>query len=255
MSGLRRVLSIYVRIGRTYWSWGPGLLLLATIVFVPLGALDAISTHFEVEQLDLDSGIKIAALLGAIAALTATSLLGEVFYSGAVATALTHPEHEKLPPISKIARELDYKRLILVDIVYVLLVFVGLALAIVPGVLIFVWLGLSGPVVEIEKRSVWGSLKRSWQLVRGRFWTVAFVLVPVELVGDSLGEGLTELVHSVLGHNYFGTWLADAVANIFLSPIFAVAAVLLTIDLIAEKDGSGPQLNPEPEPSQTAAPA
>lgn len=253
MSGLRRVLSIYARIGRVYWSWGPGLLLLATIVFVPLGLLDAISVQYDVEQFDLDSGIKIFALLGAIAALTATSLLGEVFYSGAVATALTHPEHEKLPPISKIARELDYRRLILVDIVYVLLVFVGLTLAVVPGMLVFVWLGLSGPVVEIEKRSVWGSLKRSWQLVRGRFWTVAFVLVPVELVGDSLGEGLASLVHAVFGHNFVGAWFADAVANIFLSPVFAVAAVLLTIDLIAEKDGDGPRLNRDPENSSALA--
>lgn len=249
---MRRLLSIYARIGRTYWSWAPGLLLLALIVFLPLGLLDSISTSLDVEQFDLDSGVKIAALVGAIAALTATSLIGEVFYSGAVATALTHPEHEHLPPISKIARELDYKRLIAVDLIYVLIVVVGMLLLFVPGVLAFVWLGLAGPVVEIERRGVRESLRRSFELVRGRFWTVALVLIPIEVVGDSVGEGLAAVVHDLLGESFVATWLADSVANLFLSPIFAVAAVLLTVDLIAEKDGAGPPVNLAPRPSQAA---
>jgi hypothetical protein len=43
--------------------------------------------------------------------------------------------------------------------------------------------------------------------------------------------------------------LADAVANIFLTPIFAIAAVLLTLDLIAAREGGAPRLNPSPEPA------
>ena len=33
-----------------------------------------------------------------------TGLLGEVFFSGAVAVSLTHPEHEKPPSIAEVAR-------------------------------------------------------------------------------------------------------------------------------------------------------
>lgn len=257
MSGPRRVLSIYARIGRTYRAWGPALLISAALVFVPLGALDAIAVHFDVEDFNLDSGFKVAALMAGIAALTATSLLGEVFYSGAVATALTHPEDERPPTLWEIARELDYGRLILVDVVYVLLVVIGLILGLVPGFLAFVWLGLAGPVVEIEKRTVFGSLRRSFQLVRGSFWTVALVLVPIELVGDAAGEGLASLVHAALGHGFAAAWIADALANVALSPLFAIAAVLLTIELIARRDGaaSAPRLNRGPAPLRATVPA
>jgi hypothetical protein len=252
---LRQLGSIYADIGRTYWSWGPSLLLLAAIVFLPLGLLDVLSAELDVDSLNLDSGIKIAALVAALGALTATSLLGEVFYSGAVAISLTHPQHERPPSIREIARRLNYRRLIAVDIAYVLIVVIGLLLLFVPGVLAFVWFGLAGPVVELEQHSVRGALRRSWNLVRGRFWLVLLVLGPIEIVGDAGGELLGSVVHDLLGHTFVATWLADVVANVFLTPIFAVAAVLLTLKLIAEKDGTGPRLNPRPAPAPAAAAA
>ncbi len=253
MTGIRNLASVYARIGRTYRSWAPSLLLLAAIVFLPLGLLDSISTTLDVDSLDLDSGMKMAALIAVLAALTATSLIGEVFYSGAVAISLTHPEHERPPSIREIARRLDYRRLIAVDIVYVLIVVIGLLLFVVPGVLAFVWFGLAGPVVEIEKHSVRGALRRSWSLVRGSFWTVLLVLGPIELLGDVIGELLGAVVHSALGESFVAVWLADFVANLFLTPIFAVAAVLLTLDLIAEKDGTAPALNSAPAPTAAVA--
>lgn len=255
MSFPRRVASLYVRIGRTYWSWAPSLLLLAVIVFLPLGLIDALSTTLDVDAIDLDSGIEIAALVAAIGALTATSLIGEVFYSGAIAISLTHPTHERPPPLREIARRVDYRRLIGVDLLYVLIVVVGMLLFFAPGVAAFVYLGLAGPVVEIERRTVRGALARSWSLVRGRFWTVFAVFVPIEIVGDSLGEGAGHLVHDLLGDTFLATWLAESVANFLFSPLFAVAAVLLTLDLIAETDGTGPRLNPRPAPAPAPAAA
>jgi hypothetical protein len=253
VGGIRKLGSIYRRIGRTYWSWAPSLLILAAIVFLPLGLLDSISAELNVDSFDLGSGIKIAALVGALAALTTTSLIGEVFYSGAISIFLTHPEHERPPSILQIARRIDYRRLIAVDLAYVAIVVVGLLLLFVPGVLAFVWLGLAGPVVEIEKHSVRGALRRSCSLVRGNFWIVALVLIPIEIVGDAIGDFLTAAVHAALGHSFLATWLADSVANIFLTPVFAVAAVLLTLDLIVAKDGSGPRLNPTPQPAPVPA--
>lgn len=253
MSRARELRSIYARIGRTYWSWRGSLLLLAAIVFLPLGLLDSISATLDVDSLDLDSGVKIAALVAAVSALVATSLIGEVFYSGAVAISLTHPEHERPPSLREIARHIDYGRLIAVDLIYVFIVVIGLLLFFVPGALAFVWLGLAGPVVEIEKCSVRGAFRRSVELVRRKFWVVFLVLVPVELVGDAIGELLGSGVHALLGDSFVATWLADTAANIFLAPIFAVAAVLLTLDLIAAKGEQAPRLNPRPAPS--AAPS
>jgi len=39
---------------------------------------------------------------------------------------------------------------------------------------------------------------------------------------------------------------SESASNIALSPVFAVAAVLLTVDLIAARDGAGPHLNVAP---------
>jgi hypothetical protein len=231
----RRLGSIYWRIGRTYWSKAGSLLLLATIVFIPIGFLDALTTGVEIETLDPGSLIKLAAALGAVAAITMTGLLGEVFYSGAVAVSLTHPKHEKAPSILEVARRLDYRRLILVDIAYVALVIVGLIAFFIPGILVFVWFGLAGPVVEIEGRTVRGALRRSASLVRHNFWLVFLVLAPVELVGDAVAELVGHLVHDALGETFLATWLAESASNIVFTPIFAIAAVLLTLDLIASK--------------------
>jgi len=252
VSFLRRLGSFYLRIGRTYLSWSPILILLAVIVFLPLGLIDALSTELDVESLDLDSGIKVAALIAAIGALTTTSLIGEVFYSGAIAISLTHPADERPPGLREIARRIDYRRLIAVDLLYVLIVVVGMLLLVVPGVLAFVFLGLAGPVVELEKRGVRAALARSFQLVRGRFWLVFLILAPIEVVGDGIGESLGHLVHDALGDTFFATWMAESVSNVILSPVFAIAAVLLTLDLIREKDGSAPALNPRPSPSPAA---
>jgi hypothetical protein len=232
---LRRLGSIYWRIGRTYRSKAGSLLLLATIVFIPIGFLDALTTGVEVDSLDLANGLRIAAVIGATAAITMTGLLGEVFYSGAVAVSLTHPPHEKAPSIVAVARRLDYRRLILVDLAYVALVIVGLLVFFIPGILVFVWFGLAGPVVELEGRTVPGALRRSASLVRHNFWVVFLVLAPVELAGDAVAELVGHLVHGVLGDTFFATWMAESASNIVFTPIFAVAAVLLTLDLIAIK--------------------
>jgi hypothetical protein len=245
----RRLISIYSRIVRTYLSRAPSLLALAVVVFVPIGLLDALAAEASLDSGDLDNGLKIAAVLAAVSATTVTGLLGEVFYSGAVAVSLTDPG--QAPPISAIARRLNYARLIAVDVVYVAMVIVGTLAVVVPGVLVFVWFGLAGPVVELEDRTVRGALLRSWSLVRHNFWLVFLVLAPIELIGDAAGSGLSGLVHDLLGHSLLAGWLAESAANVLLTPVFAIAAVLLTLDLIAAKDGRGPL--PHPAPSAVAA--
>jgi hypothetical protein len=242
----RRLAATYAGIVRTYWGWMPSLLSLALVVFVPLGLLDALSLQVDLDSLDLTSGIKVAAVMLAVGAVAMTGLLGEIFFSGAIAISLTHPHGEQAPKLREIVGQIKYGRLIAVDIAFVAIVAVGLVLAVIPGVLAFIFLGLAGPIVEIEERSAAAALRRSFQLVRGSFWLVFWVMVPIELFGDAIGGGLAGFVHHQLGDTFLATWLAEALANAVLSPIFAVAAVLLTVDLIARKDGSAPPVHSTP---------
>jgi len=249
MSFGQRVAALYSDIWRTYRAWMPTLLTLAVVVFVPLGLLDALSFQVDAESLDLTSGVEVAALMLAVGAVTMTGLLGEIFFSGAIAISLTHPHGQQPPGLREIAGRIKYGRLVVVDVGFVAIVALGLLLGLVPGVLAFVFLGLAGPIVEIEERSAATALHRSFQLVRGSFWLVFWVLVPIEIVGDAIGGGLAALVHHELGDTLLAAWLAEAVANIFLSPIFAVAAVLLTVKLIAAKESTAPPLHTIPVPA------
>ncbi|HVV91516.1 MAG TPA: hypothetical protein VHB53_13560 [Solirubrobacterales bacterium] len=246
MTRTRRLLGVYARLGRTYRAWAPTLLGLATIVFVPLGLIDAVLHHVEASSLNFTDGLHVAALIGAVAATTASGLFGEVFFSGAIAASLTHPETEEAPAFHHLARHISYGKLILVDLLYVAIAVVGLIALIVPGVLAFVYLSLTGPVVELEKLGVREGFVRSFRLVRGHFWMVAAVIVPVEVAGDAINDEVVAAAHGLLGHGILAAWLGEAVANIATAPFFAVAVVLLTLDLIHHRDGTAPRLKRRP---------
>jgi hypothetical protein len=243
---LRDAPALYGRIARTYFSWAGTLLPLAVFVFVPLGLIHAIPVHYETTNLDIGGVAEIFALLLAVLALSVTGLIGEFFYSGVVAIALTHPHDGEPPALREVARTIDYKRLIAVDLIYAALVALGLAALILPGVLLYVYLGLAAPVVEIERLGIGAALARSYRLVRGHFWLVFAVLVPLELAGDAITNGAIALAHGLLGNTLFTEWLADTATNILFTPFYAVAAVLLTLDLIEDRDGRAPRLHANP---------
>jgi len=243
----RSLLSIYVRIGRTYWRWAPSLLLLAVVVFVPLGAIHALTLEAHTGSFNFGGGLHLLAIVGAVLALAATGLVGEVFYTGAVSILLTHPHDGRAPSLREITGMVKYGPLIAIDLLYGFGVAVGLILFFFPGILVFVWLGLTAPVVEIEHRGIRAAFRRSVELVRHKFWIVALVLIPIEIAGDALTNLATEATHGIVGSEFICEWLADVLSNIAFTPFYAVAAVLLTVDLIREK-GGGARLHPAPPP-------
>jgi hypothetical protein len=240
---IREVAALYVRIVRTYVDWAGTLLPLAVWVFIPLGLVHAIPIHLGITHLDAGSLAEIFVLAIAVLALAATGLIGEVFYTGAVAIALTHPHGGRPPSLREVARMINYKRLIAVDLLYGALVAVGLAAFVLPGVLLYIYLGLAAPIIEIERHGVRAALSRSFRLVRGHFWLVFVVLVPLEVGGDAITNLAIDLSRTLLGDSLLAEWLADTATNIFFTPFYAVAAVLLTLDLIAAKEGSSPRLH------------
>ncbi len=145
MSRRKRLLGIYADVGRTYKAWAPQLLVLGVIVFVPLGLIDALLNEVETNSLNVTEGLKVAAFLAAVGAVTVSSLFGEVFFSGAIAASLTHPEDEEAPSFRRLASHISYGKLIAVDILYVLILAVGFVALVIPGILALVYLSLAGP--------------------------------------------------------------------------------------------------------------
>lgn len=255
MTRRRRLLGVYARLGRTYWAWAPTLLGLAAIVFIPLGFVDAVLNEVNTDALNVTDGIRVAALVAAVAAFTASSLFGEVFFSGAIAASLTHPEEEERPSFRHLATHISYGKLIAVDIIYVLVLIIGAFVFLIGAFLVFVYLSLAGPVVELEKRGVREGFVRSFRLVRGHFWMVAAVVVPIEVVGDAINEAIVNGIHHLLGHGILPAWLGESLGNIATAPVFSVAVVLLTLDLIHHRDGEAPTLKRRPEAIPTPGPA
>src|SRR5215211_111350 len=236
-SGAVTARGFYVRTARTYWRHAGYLLILGIAVFVPLGLIDALANRFaELDPSDLEQLSDLAAI-GLVIGLLAqaiTSLLGEVFYAGAVALALAGGVEAKPSSLTSVARRLAYWRLIAVDLLFVTATALGFVALIVPGILLFTWFALAGPIVELEGAGVKAAFARSRMLVRGRFWTVLLVLLPIAVASEALSivtiDGFHQLIHSPL----VSDWVGEALANILLSPFYAVAAVLMTLELSRE---------------------
>jgi hypothetical protein len=228
-SGAVTARQVYVHTARTYWRRAGYLLVLGVAVFVPLGLLDALANQWGEIHVDDLSDLRSIALVAGLIAQAFTSLLGEVFYAGAVALALAGGERSDPPSFGTVARRLAYGRLIAVDIIFGVCVIVGLVLLIVPGIVLFTWFALAGPVVELEGAGVRAAFRRSRQLVRGRFWTVLLVLVPITLASEALSGVSLEAVHLVIHSPFLSDWVGEAIANVALSPFYAVAAVLMAL--------------------------
>jgi hypothetical protein len=239
----------FVRIWRIYRGWAPSLLLLALIVFIPLGLINALTVSADIEDLGAES---LLALLGSGAVamvLGVTALLGEVFYTGVVAASLTHARDDRPPSLREIARSIRYGQLVAVDVIYGVAVALGLILLVAPGIAAFIWLALAAPVVEIEGGGVRRALARSVWLVRGRFWTVLSVLLPIGVLGEGIAGVATRFADDLLGDSLLSHWLSEVLTNLAFTPFYAVAAVLITVTLVREKEGRGPRLHSSPVPA------
>lgn len=251
VSGRLTVLGAYARIGRAYLRWARFLLILALIVFIPVGLVHSIALEADIGSFDFGGIVVLLGLAAALVVLVVTGLLGEVFYTGAVAASLTRAHDGQPPTLREIAGAIAYGPLIAVDLIYGAAVAIGTVLFAIPGIAIFVWLALAAPVIEIEGHGVRASLRRSVRLVRHRFWLVLAVLFPIEIVGEAVTAAATALAHDLLGDRSLLThWLADVISNLAVTPFYAVAAVILTVALIHEKDGSGPLLRAAPDPAR-----
>jgi hypothetical protein len=225
---------IYLRTARVSWRRAGYLLLLGALIFVPLGFVDAFTDR--VREIRAESPEEVFdlgtfALIAGLMVQAATTLLGEVFYAGAVGLALRQGETSRPPALREVARRLSYGRLIAVDILFGLGTALGLVLLIVPGIVFFGWFALAGPIVEIEDRGVRAAFARSRRLVRGSFRTVVLVLVPIIVASELLADGLLQVPHLLIHDALLSDWFGEAFSNILVSPLYAVAAVLMTLEL------------------------
>jgi hypothetical protein len=201
------------------------------VVFIPLGLVETLDNRLG--EVEFDSITDLAALesIGAGLMHAATSLVGEIFYTGVVAAGVSELLGSDRRPLRHIAGALPYGRLVAVDVLFSLIVLLGLVLLIAPGVVFYVWFALAGVVVKLERRGVIDSLRRSRDLVRGSFWRVAAVVLPAELLSSAVVDVGQEVGHG-LADGFAGEWLGATLGEFLAVPLYAVAIVVVTFQLL-----------------------
>lgn len=222
-------------------------LLLGTglLVFGAIGLVSAIDP-LDGEAIEDWSGGEIVGLVLLIVAQVSIPLLGEVFYAGIVAAGEMQRRSGVARGLGDIARNLPYRNLIVADLLLFALMVAGLVALIVPYFIVLTWFALIGPLIKIEGLGVLAAFRRSRALVRPHFWRVAGVVIPLvflqavlESAGDSSG-------HSLLGEGYLGDWLAEVIANLLASPLYALTVLALYFEATARETAAARVQRPAP---------
>ena len=114
---------------------------------------------------------------------------------------------------------------------------VGLALLIVPGLVLLTWWLVVSPVIMLEHRPILDTFGRSRALVRGEAWPVFGVLVLTLLIVLALGLVIA-LILAPLDSDSWRTLLGQAVGNSLAAP-FAGVAWTLTYFRLRELEEAG----------------
>jgi hypothetical protein len=140
-------------------------------------------------------------VLGQIS-LTAANVFGITFLTGYFIRAVGAAQHGLAEESAwQVFRTLPYRRLIGADLLVTLCTLVGFLLLVVPGLVAFTLLALTGAAVKFEHRSGIGALKRSARLVQRHFWTVLVLATLPFFLGEALAQGVERVVsHRVAVH-------------------------------------------------------
>jgi len=191
----------------------------AAAVAITSSLLDT-SVDWLVEEYQHHLPVIIGFLLAAMSiVLTGANSFGSIFLSGVLDKTVGEHQHgHRATALSEVFRTLPYLTLFVADVMVVLARAAGLALLIIPGLIVVSLTAVVGPVIIIEQRNAWSAIKRSAQLVGPYFWLV-FVTATIPLGMEGFVEEVLEslpVFHSFLGHTVIGlclevpliTWVA-----------------------------------------------
>ena len=189
------------------------------------------------------TGTVISAVLSTMAGLVAT---------GAIFKALSNAYLSKAPKAGASLR-FGFTRihsLLWVSILIAIVVVVGLVLLIVPGIYLGVAFAVVIPALMLENHRGTAALRRSFRLVKGRWWPsfgvviVGWFLIPVIaalIVGLIFEVALMASADSPTAILSLTT-VSNSIATVITTPFQAAAITVLYFDLLVRKEGFDLQL-------------
>ncbi len=164
---------------RRFWR----VALTAVLVFVPINVIEVAAEPVLEDPFEHGFGILAAVSLALITGFLAT--FGDIFYAGLLDEVVgSDLRGHRLPSTATVMRDLPWMRLALANLVFAAIVSIGFVLAVIPGIVAFVLFGLVGAVINIERRGVFASFRRTASLVAPHFVLAALlILVPTAAEG------------------------------------------------------------------------
>jgi hypothetical protein len=215
------------------------LIQIAATLVIPLSVLqylvgDALGNNVTTDAsgrvVHVDAGIGAASFVVSMLA-----LLIQVILIGAIAWAAVSVFIGREPDMGE-AYRFGYRRLwtiVLVGILYVLVVAFGLILLIVPGIIFAVRFSVFVPAIVVERRRGTEALSRSWNLTRGRSWSVFGAFIVAAFLA-----GIVSGVFTAIGNHagWFVAGLLAGIASSITTPFTGLVLTLIYLDLRVRKE-------------------
>lgn len=203
----------------------------AFVVFGAVAAVDAFATVLVIDRhVSRPYGAGITSTVSAVFA-----MVGVVVYAGILDKVVgAHLHGHPDLSVREIWHVLPLGRLIVADVALALATLLGLALFVVPGVIIFTLWSLVGPVITIEDRSPGSALRRSWQLVRPHFWlTLVLVTIPLQVE-----QAVLHAIHyaEIFEHPLVPAFLLNGLLGMVIGSVVGLIEVVLAYELIARAE-------------------
>jgi glycerophosphoryl diester phosphodiesterase family protein len=253
--GLGEILDVGIKLYMRHWR-----VLMACVVWVvlPVQIISVLITlSIAPEQLDFtstetvepgeeDAFFASQAVIGLLSGVV--YLLSTAACFKAVADAYLGSEPAAGRSLSFALRRLP--ALIWFGIVLVAALVLAFLLLIIPGIWLSVAWSLAIPALLFERVGAFGAMRRSFRLVRGRWWKVFVTLMVGVLLVSFLGgilQGILLVVPSVLSDgndavNAFSTVVAGTIGSVITTPFTAAIVALLYFDQRVRKEGFDLQL-------------
>jgi hypothetical protein len=116
-------------------------------------------------------------------------------------------------------------------------------LTLIPAlIIVYVRTVVAVPAIVLERLSGWRGLKRSWQLIGGRFWPTfgrMLLLVIIASIISSVVAAIFEVPGSAIdpGNTFVFDQVASAIAAVFVGPLTYIGVTLLYYDIRIRKEG------------------
>jgi hypothetical protein len=168
-----------------------------------------------------------------------------ILYQGFVVELVSAAETNRRTEIGELMKAVTpvLGTLLVISLLFAIGVGIGFVLIIIPGLFLLTIWSVVVPVEVLEHRGVVGSFERSRELVRGNGWNVFGVIVIVWVVTAAISF-LVALLAAPLGH--VGRDLVQWAINVAITPVLALSATVLYLELRRAQTVATPAPGPDP---------